>query len=351
MWARPLWALFGLFIATDKFNRLIDVSGIVVFVGPNGAGKSLAAVHTLLPALDGIAWECVDLDHAHNSDARVHINGCAECRDELWRFFTAETFPDVGGYLCADGSAELAGSCTGERLVYSTVRLLGPDGREHPRFRALTDYRQLLTIEHADVLFDEVAGVSDASDSASVPVQVIRWMHTLRKSDVRLRVTTPAYSRCSKPVRQVTQIVVDCRAYFAEVATTGRLWRPRRAFRFTAYDAFEFEDFTSATRRAEGDSIGRKAKKATGLLWRPGCLAQRTYNTLGQVLALGHVTESGMCSVCGGSRPRPRCGCPEGIDQEPGDVVVVEKVTASGARIRTGTAVPAPAGRRRAEIA
>jgi hypothetical protein len=335
---RWLFRLLGLVVPSDKLWQLIDVSGIVVFVGPNGSGKSLAAVASCLTTLGGVGWDCIDVDHRHHSTFREHIAGCEECSAQLWRFRRASVTADLAPFLCPGGLDALAWGDHGERFIYSTVVLLDDDGRDHERFRPLVDYRQLIALEHCDVLFDEVAGVSDASDSGAVPVQVVNWLHQLRKRDVRLRVTTPAYSRCSKPIRQVAQVVVDARSFFPVRRASGRLWRPRQGFIFVAYDAFAFEDFTSATvRAAEGQK--RKTRMGRAVLWRPGSEAERRYNTLGQVLALGHVTESGMCSNCGGTRAKPKCACDVALDDHQA-YEIEEKVERSGARVRRAVPVP-----------
>jgi hypothetical protein len=312
--------------------ELLERNGIVVFVGPNGSGKSLAAVASTLTALRGIEWSCSILAHHHNRRLSDHIDNCSDGCDRG---------PALPVALCELGSIEAAESTSGIRLVYSTVPLLDDDGEPHDLYRPLADFRQLVTIEHSDVLFDEVAGVSDASDSSGVPVQVTNWLHQLRKRDVRLRVTTPAYARCSKPIRQVAQVVVDARAFFAERSDAGRLWRPRRAMLFRAFDAFEFGDYTAST--------GERLKPLAGAaFWRPGSEASRRYDTLGAVQALGHVTEGGMCAVCGGARSRPKCACDHSVDDIAAENLVVEEtVGAGGARIRKGRVVelpmPAPA--------
>lgn len=300
---------------------LIDSTGIVVFVGPNGSGKSLAAVHATLRTLEGVPWTCDELGHFHNRPVRDHVEHCAECvqhrRAPVWCAVAVDLL-DLHG--------------RGERLVYSTVPLL-VDGEDHPLFRALEDFRQLVTIEHADVLFDEVAGVSDSSDSQGLPVQVTNWLHQLRRRDVRLRVTTPAYARCSKPIRQIAQVVVDARSFFPEASVDGRLWRPRRAMLFSAYDSVEFEDYTASTK-------DRVKARGGAAFWRPGSLAERSYDSMGAVLALGHVTDGGMCAVCGGSRSRPRCACSHETDSLPIDcLTVVETVSAAGSRIRRAEAL------------
>jgi hypothetical protein len=300
-------------------RRFLAVQGIAVFVGPNGSGKSLLAVDSLLETLDGDTWVCRDPDHVHNRPFLRHANGCEVCEPV--------DFPDAG--RCEEGTRLLDVYGQGVRLVYSTLPFLGDDGRPHDRYRPLIDYRQLVEVEHADVLFDEVAGVSDASDSASTPAALVRWLQQLRKRDVRLRVTTPAYDRCSKPIRQVATAVIDCRAYFPERPKPGgRRWRPNRAMLLLAYDGFEFATF-------EKNSGKRQVPLARLYFWRPGCRAERSYSTLGQVHALAEVSDAGMCTACGGSRSRPRCACGDQVDAIPyGELRVIEKVSPAGARVR-----------------
>ncbi len=312
--------------STARLQQVVEAHGIVVFVGPNGSGKSLAAVASVLPALKGQKWTCWDQAHQHHWRLAKHLDECPECGVGWLKAKAMGADPEKYPCdLCDEGMELAVQGSTGERQVYSTVELLD-DIDPHPRYHRLEDYRQLLTIEHADVLFDEVAGVSDSSDSSSIPVLVVQWLHTLRKRDVRLRVTTPAYERCSKPIRQVAQVVVDCRSYLPE-RNSGALWRPRRLMRLRAYDAFEFDAFTVSTEN-------RLGTMASGFFWRPGSEASVTYSTLAQVAALGHVTEHGMCLVCGGQRSRPRCACP-GHVESPDDYVVTETVSKAGARTRS----------------
>jgi hypothetical protein len=335
---RSAWGALSWARRSDRLWSLIDATGIVVFVGPNGSGKSLAAVASTLSALAGVQWSCSILAHHHAEPLARHIDHCDEGCDRG---------PQLATSLCEDGDALAGEVCSGVRLVYSTVPLLGDDGEPHDLYRPLVDFRQLVTIEHADVIFDEVAGVSDSSDSSGVPVQVTNWLHQLRKRDVRLRVTTPAYARCSKPIRQVAQVVVDARSFFAERSQAGRLWRPRRAMLFRAFDAFDFADYTAST----GDRLKPLAGAA---FWRPGSEASRRYDTLGAVQALGHVTEGGMCAVCGGARSRPKCACDHSVDDVPANLLVVdETVSASGTRTRRARALedlPDPLPRRPLEV-
>jgi hypothetical protein len=342
---RLIWGLLDFLRRSDRLWSLVDRTGIVVFTGPNGSGKSLAAVHACLRTLRGIDWQCEQLAHHHNAPLREHIERCDGSIDT-----DGGTPCEAGasgiGYLCSEGERYRDKCTSGERLVYSTVPLLGDDGEPHERYRPLVDFRQLVTIEHSDVLFDEVAGIADAADSSSIPVQVTNWLHQLRKRDVRLRVTTPAYARCAKSIRQVAQVVVDARSFFAERAESGRLWRPRRAMLFRAFDAFMFDEFTASV------SKGERIKSLAGAaFWRPGSEAASRYDTLAAVLHLGHVLEGGMCAVCGGSRSRPRCACDHTVDDVPVDQLVIdERVQPGGARVRQARrleALPDPTPLRR----
>jgi hypothetical protein len=329
---RLLWLLLDFLRRSDRLWSLVEHSGIVIFVGPNGSGKSLAAVHSALRTLRGVGWTCDVLAHHHARPLAEHIDACSECDRDTQRPV----------HLCPAGVDlwNTPGMVCGERLVYSTVPLLDDAGEPHDLYRPLVDFRQLVTVEHSDVLFDEVAGVSDAADSSSIPVQVTNWLHQLRKRDVRLRVTTPAYGRCSKPIRQVAQVVVDARSFFPEASATGRLWRPRKGMLFRAFDAFAFDDFSAGV--SKGDRIKPLAGAA---FWRPGSEASRRYDTLSSASALGHVTEGGMCAVCGGSRSRPKCACGHDVDDVPVELLAVEEVvSASGARTRRARVLePAPA--------
>ncbi|MEI8081429.1 MAG: hypothetical protein WCI74_06235 [Actinomycetes bacterium] len=334
MLARLWFRLWSMVISSRRLWEVMEGAGIIVLVGPNGSGKSLVMVEGMLPTLDGRAWHCFDVEHKHHKVFSDHAAACPDCDYRAFLAYACGSVSEVAavvadGVICADGGELVVAASSGDRLVYSTVPLTLTKGVPHPLYRPLTDYQQLLLIEHADVLFDEVAGISDASGSASMPVQVVNWQHQLRKRDIRQRVTTPAYARCSLPIRQVAQVVVECRS-FAPVRVAGLLWRPRRIIFATAYDAWSFEDFIAA----DGQR-GKLRPMAKGLIWVPKSRALDTYNSFGQVLQLGHVTEGGMCITCGGSRARPKCGCTEDLSELPPDLVAVETIIgASGARVR-----------------
>lgn len=337
MLARLAFSVWSFFTSSRRFWEIVEGTGIICFVGPNGSGKSLIMVEGTMATLAGRRWVCFDVEHRHHRGFRDHAALCTTCDLGAFLAFAVRESSELlilvdRDVICSDGMGLIAGACEGDRLVYSTVPLTESKGVPHPRFVPLTSYQQLLTIEHADVLFDEVAGIADASGSASMPVQVINWQHKLRKSDIRQRVTTPAYARAALPIRQVAQVVVECRAFWPK-RMHGLLWRPRRVILATAYDAWAFDDFV-----ASDGQRGKLKPLARGLVWVPKSRALEAYNSFGQVLQLGHVTDSGMCITCGGTRSRPKCGCEVEHDLEPG-TFTVETVNQGAARVRRVTAL------------
>lgn len=329
--ARLLFRLWSFFISSARLWELLAGTGIAVFVGPNGSGKSVIMIQAEAAALEGMTWVCWDAEHRHHRPFLRHAASCEVCDLGNYLPHAVQSRADLDGLafgiLCPLGAGLLIEHSSGVRKVYSTVPLTLSKGVPHPLYVPLTDYRQLLTIEHADVLFDEVAGIADASASASMPVQVVNWQHKLRKADIRQRVTTPAYGRCALPIRQVAQVIVETRAFWP-ARKSGKLWRPRQIILATAYDAWAFADFMAT--EGQRDKLKPMAR---ALIWVPTCEAIEHFNSWGQVLSLGHVTEGGMCISCGGGRSRPKCGCDEDhSDAEVGSLRVETVTTASGAR-------------------
>lgn len=243
---------------------------IHAYVGSNGGGKSLAMVNDTLDTLAGIKWECTNPEHHH-----------------------AET--------------------VGWRRVASTVPLRLADGRPHPLWVPLNDYRVLVTLEHCDVLLDEVTGVASARESQGMPPQVANYLVQLRRRDVLLRWTSPNWLRADRIIRECTQAVTTCAGYLpAKVEGEARLWRPRRFFLWRTYDADGFDEFSTHKR----ETLRPVAKQ-----WyhRESGSAMDAYDTLGAVETLGWPNEAGLCMECGGSRARPRCSCTPARSKTPAD--------------------------------
>lgn len=223
---------------------------IHAYVGANGSGKSLAMVHDTLPSLD-------------------------------------------------------AG-----RTVLSTVRLLDPvSGDPHPSYVRLTDWSQLLEAEHCDVLFDEVVGIASSRESQGMPVQVANLLVQLRRRDVVLRWSAPAWARADKIIRECTQAVTVCRGFLAKLdPDSPALWAPKRLFKWSTYAAIDYDRATSAQPNVPGGAV-QKVSADTSWFWGPNSAAFLSYDTLDSVERVGDVLDSGRCVHCGGRKSIPRCSC------------------------------------------
>lgn len=261
-------------------NKFKKRSGVIrrsikihAYVGANGAGKSLAMVHDTLPTLAGIRWKCDNPAHYH-----MRVQGKTE----------------------------------GWRRVLSTVRLVDPrTGGDHPLYLPYHDHRQLMTIEHADVLMDEITGVASAYEAMSMPTQVNNVLMQLRRRDVVLRWTTPNWAAAAKRIREVTKAVTFCKGSMP-IYEEGRTWSSTTKFFWRTYDAGNFEAFTVAVRN-------RILPETWEHYFRPfkKNVAEDFYDTLSEVLSISSHSSNGLCIHCNGKRNIPRCTCePDIVDTD-----------------------------------
>lgn len=217
----------------------------------------------------------------------------------------------IHAYVGANGSGKSLAmvhdtipSLQAGRKVLSTVRLLDPaTGQPHKSYERLTDWGQLLEARQCDVLFDEVVGIASARESQGMPVQVANLLVQLRRRDVVLRWTAPAWARADRIIRECTQAVTVCHGYFSKrVKDDERLWAPKRLFKFSTYTALDFDE-------AHTGQIEKKPRSNTSWFRGVNSLAFSSYDTLDQVERVGEVLDSGRCVHCGGRKAIPRCEC------------------------------------------
>lgn len=286
-----------LLMPNDKFvkrGRSLPIHG---FVGPNGAGKSLLMAQQTLPTLKGISWSCDNPDHLHTIEGKTH----------------------------------------GTRRVLSTMAFITPSGAPHPLYVPLTDYSQIISAEHVDLILDEVGGAVASTTGADIPMGVKASLQELRRREVVCRWTAPSWGRASKVLREVSQGVTLTMGFLpvphtdgvpfegpheteamsvdgetleysrCEIAgphdhPSGRLWGARRLMFARTFDATVFEEWTTEKRQ-------KIKPEARTLFWRPGSEAERAYDTHAHVEKLGQVTDSGTCDQCSGHRMRKKCTC------------------------------------------
>jgi hypothetical protein len=240
--------------------------GIMAYDGPNGGSKTACMVFDTLPTLDGIRWTCRVKDHLHT----------------------------------------LRGEYEGERYVLANFDLFNAEtGEIHPRSIRLTNWKQLLTAEHCDVLFDEVMGIASARDNGGLPGEVAMLLQKLRHFDITLRFTSPRFMAAHIDLRSVVKAVTSCRGFFP-VKRSGMAWAANRMFNWRTFSTEDLDD--QAPSAAQRDRKRVRAK-IVAWVWGPGSRMFASYDTLGVVNVLAKALPSGTCSNCGGRRPVPKCEC------------------------------------------
>lgn len=264
----PLWARIMLTWGGGPANiqvarRILDDYEIVGLIGPNGGGKTLALMVFTAATRAGQWWECSLPFHEHTKQ----------------------------------------GITSGYRKMLSTVPILDGDGNLHPLYIEFQDFQQLVDIEHADVYMDEVVTVASSRESQRMDPRVLVKLNQLRKDDIFLYWTAPNLARADKSIREVTKALIECRGFApAPVGENGPRWRSKRVFKFSAYDAVEFEDWTASR---------RENARPLRTLWFNGVGSPefKAYDTLTAVTMVRSMTPENTCTVCDGSVVRHRCTC------------------------------------------
>jgi hypothetical protein len=264
---------------------------IMGYCGPNGTGKSAVMVYDTIPSLE----------HGRPVLSTVRLldyRNPRPCDDEFC------AYPSHPDHLAA-----------------------------HPLYVPFTDYTQLLDWRDGDVLMDEVTGVASSRETSSMPVQVANYLVQLRRRNVALRWSAPAWGRADKIIREVSQAVTLTTAYLPRQAPPApdgspRLWQQRRLILARTYDAMLMDEFDAHRADSAPHDIW-------GLLWGPGSQMFAAYDTLDSVTALGWANDAGMCMHCGGKRTVTKCTC-EDHNSRP------RRINARAGRARPEAEQPAP---------
>jgi hypothetical protein len=282
---------------------------IMGYVGPNGSGKSAMMVWDTLPSLEAgrpVLGTVRLLDYLNPR----------ECDDRA-----CEADPLSGHYMRALPEPHVVEAAFAVEpdplrrveLMRELGEITGVHRAAHPLWIALTDWQQVLDARGVDLLLDEVTGSASSRESASLPAPIANRLVQLRRNDVVVRWSGPAWARADKILRECSQAVTYCRGRMpkrSDEPGASRMWRRRRLFVAKTYDAQEFEDFTVG-KREELPVLTRD------LHWGPGSPAFAAYDTMDSVLTVGTVTETGTCYRCGGGRTRPSCQCADYVASRP----------------------------------
>lgn len=184
--------------------------------------------------------------------------------------------------------------------------------RTDPLWIPFNSWQQLLEAERCDVLMDEVTGVASSRESMSMPAAVANTLVQLRRRDVAVRWSAPSWARADKIIRECSQAVTYARGYMpVSVADEdgSRQWRNRRLFKWSTYDAADFEEFTVGKRET-------MHPRTVDWHWGPKSPAFAAYDTFDSVLSIGTVSDSGRCYTCGGARRAHDCFCPDYVHRK-----------------------------------
>lgn len=242
---------------------------ISFYSGRNGSGKSVCAVYDTLP----------DLDAGKSVLSTVRLLDYRDPRP------------------CDDGSCR--------DVMHGHPSHMAA----HPGYVPFTAWTQLLDWRDGPVIMDEITGVADSNEGASMPSAVANKLAQLRRDEVVLRITGLNFIRANKRIREATNAVTVCRSTFAVKAYaedgSEKVWRQRRLAFWTTYDAQSLPVEKDATATAyENADIFTKGRH-----WIPTSPAIRAYDTLAPVSTVGTVSDSGRCAHCDGVRRAQECSC------------------------------------------
>lgn len=199
---------------------------------------------------------------------------------------------------------------------------------KHPNAHMVTDPRELRDLEHCTLILDEISTALPSRSAMSLPPELLRLIHQLRKPDVDLVWLAVNWARADVALREATKRITRARAMMADPWERENeippWWRPnrkkllgpdgkpmkreaewdsKRLFQYTTWDAQAFDEFTI--------HAARKLKPLKRQwYWRPWHRDDEMYDTLEQVPLWRTVDEHGTCLTCGGRKRQPSCTCP-----------------------------------------
>lgn len=291
---------------------------IMGYVGPNGSGKSAAAVWDTIPSLlEG--RQVLSTVRILDFERPRECSGCAEFGHVLPVY---EPVEPPQGMTVADWVRSTEPD-ERRRLVGHRVH-----GAAHPLYVPFTDWQQFLDFRDGDILMDEVTGVGSSRESHAMPAPVANNLTQMRRADVVIRWTSPAWARADKIIRECSQAVTYCTGHLPKNTGQGsKMWRQRRMYRWKTFDATVFEDFTAGKREELPVML-------SDWHYGPKSGVFDAYDTYDSVSSIGTVTEGGSCYRCGGRRRASECSC---------DDYRETRATARGPRLRGGAAPVSPA--------
>jgi len=186
-----------------------------------------------------------------------------------------------------------------------------PPGEREPH-RLWIPYRtpaQLLEVEGAAVVIDEIQSAFSSRESSKMPSAVLNALLQLRHRDNVFAWSAPSWKRADTIIREVTIELILCSGHLPK-KVPGQLWGDNRLFRLRFFDAEDFEEFSLSSAKSQREDTLRPVRREW--YWRPRHDAHQLYDSTEDVKLFEGLDEFGTCIVCHGSRPRPKCSCARG---------------------------------------
>jgi hypothetical protein len=176
------------------------------------------------------------------------------------------------------------------RTVYSTVEIKSEWGNSKP----ILSLEQLLTIEDATLLFDDVAVIFSSRSTSSLPSPVVTLLQTLRHKNLDVIWTAPAWMRCDNLLREVTQGLVNVIPLLRKHERDNPWPRPRLIMAGLL-------DTSTGVVDATPTKILRRRVYLPRLLHSWG-----TFDSQADTPMLGRPLQLGVCISCYGTQDRPK---------------------------------------------
>lgn len=197
----------------------------------------------------------------------------------------------------------------------------------HPLARMLNSYHEIAQLRHCTLILDEISSAFPSRQAMSLPPDLVRLLHQMRKPDVDVVWTAVNWSRADSVLREATNNVTICKGKLNDkwqreneippfyqpnpkrkTDDNGKplrrteTWKANRLFTWKTYDARAFDEFSIHVMKT-------LRPQQTDRYWRPWHDDDWMYDTMQEVPMLDNMDDIGPCPNCGGTRRRPACHC------------------------------------------
>lgn len=199
------------------------------------------------------------------------------------------------------------------RPVISTVPMYldKANGVLHPLYIPFDSWKRLENARRCVIVMDEMTGVANARDSSPLPGEIQLILNQLRKRQITVLWSSPAWEDAQVQIRRVTRAVTLCKGSWADKASYraardsgssefDEAWIPNRLFHARTF---------RKSNTAEFKLDKHQAPDVEEYYWGPGSNSFNMYDTNEETTRLEESGDTGQCLKCYGNRRRDECVC------------------------------------------